>query len=175
MRIATGLAAAALLSIGLGAGVLAQPGADDGTLYIRQLMQADVNPAILEIWDVGNNAMNDEGGIDPAKMDQARWDRLAAAAGSLAAASRTIAAADRISAAMPGNMETAEGEISMADVQRYIDADTDGLKELALEQADHADRLVTAAKARDAATAGELVAGMDLVCESCHARYWYPE
>jgi hypothetical protein len=28
-------------------------------------MQDRVNPAMLAIWDVGNNALNDDGGIDP--------------------------------------------------------------------------------------------------------------
>lgn len=167
------------IAFGIGAVVLAVCAsglvAQESSLRIRQVMQDSVNPAILAVWDVGNNAMSEDGGIDPAQMDDAKWDRLAAAADQLAGASRTIAAADRISAAAPENSEVAEGEIAMADVQRYIDNDLDGLRDLALQQADYADRLSAAAKARDAATAGDLVAGMDQACENCHMRYWYPE
>ncbi|AKH43986.1 hypothetical protein FHS61_001301 [Altererythrobacter atlanticus] len=173
MRIALGIGAAALAFAA--SGLVAQTVADDGALRIRAVMQDAVNPAILTIWDVGNNAMSDDGGIDPELMTDESWDRLAHASAELVEASRMIAAADKISAAAPDNMGTAEGEISMEDVQRYIDNDTDGLRELALEQAAHAEKLLAAARAKDAATAGDLVAGMDLVCESCHARYWYPE
>jgi len=172
MKFALGLGAAALAFAATG---LVAQSTDGGALRIRGVMQQSVNPAILEIWDVGNNAMSDDGGIDPAKMTDESWSRLAGAAEKLGEASRTIAAADKISAAAPDNSDTAEGEISMSDVQRFIDADADGLRELALNQAEHADRLLAAAKAKDAATAGDLVAGMDLVCESCHMRYWYPE
>lgn len=162
---------AALLAACAGA-ALAQGG---GAVDVRAAMQQQVNPAILAIWDIGNNAMNDEGGIDPALMDDAKWASLAEAAGNLAEASRHMAAGDSFHAAGADNMEVAEGEISMADVQRFLDGDPEGFRALATAQADHADRLLAAANARDVAAAGELVAGVDGVCEDCHSRFWYPE
>jgi cytochrome c556 len=69
----------------------------------------------------------------------------------------------------------AEGEISMEAVQGYLTADPETFRLLAGQFADHADKIAAAAKAQDAATAGELINQMDAVCESCHLQYWYPE
>lgn len=153
------------------ASALAQSPAFD----VRAAMQQGINPAMLAIWDVGNSALNDEGGIDPALMDDDKWAKVAEAADQLVAVGEGMAAAGRFIAASPDNSEVAEGEITMAAVQRHIDTDPDGLKQMAAAFAEHSGRLAAAARANDAATAGDLIAEMDGVCESCHARYWYPE
>lgn len=154
---------------------VAEASSNPDTIYIRQVMQTRVNPAMLAIWDVGNNAMNEAGGIDPALMNEAKWTALAEGATRLDAASRDMAAAKTLRAAHPDNSTTGEAEVTMAAVQRLIDANPAGFRQLAAAQAEHAADLATAAAARDAATAGELVAGMDGVCEACHANYWYAE
>jgi cytochrome c556 len=138
-------------------------------------MQQRVNPAMLAIWDVGNNALNDEGGIDPKLMDAGKWNQVAEAADQLAAVGKDMAGAGSFIAAAPDNSEVAEGEIAMTAVQQHIDGDPAGLKQMAAAFADHAQRLATAARAQDAASAGDLISEMDGVCETCHARYWYPE
>jgi hypothetical protein len=144
-------------------------------LYVRQVMQQRINPAILGVWDVGNNAMNEEGGIDPSLMDDAKWTALNEAATRLAAAAQEMAIAETIRAAHPDDAAVAEGEITMAKVQQLIDADPVGFRQAAADQVTHAEKLAAAAAARDAAAAGPLVAEMDGVCEGCHARYWYAE
>jgi hypothetical protein len=153
------------------AAALAQP----ATLDVRAVMQQRVNPAMLAIWDVGNNALNDEGGIDPKLMDAGKWAQVAEAADQLAAVGKDMAGAQSFIAAAPDNTETADGEITMTAVQQHIDGDPDGMKQMASAFADHAQRLATAARAQDAASAGDLISEMDGVCETCHARYWYPE
>jgi len=142
---------------------------------VRAAMQNGVNPATLAIWDVGNNAMNDDGGIDPAKMDEAKWTRLADAAGQLSAAAKGLGAGTTFIASNPDNAEVAEGEIAMAQVQAHLDANPDGFAEMARALAAHADKIAAAAKAKDAPAAGALVSQIDQVCESCHTAYWYPE
>ena len=150
---------------------LAQPSAP---LDVRATMQDRVNPAMLAIWDVGNNALNDDGGIDAKLMDDGKWARIVEAAGQLSAASKDIAAAGAFIAAAPGNSEVGEGEITMAAVQQHLDGDPAGLRQMAAALADHADRIAAAARARDAKTAGDLIGETDAVCESCHMTYWYP-
>ena len=154
------------------AGALAQTAA---SLDVRATMQDRVNPAMLAIWDVGNNALNDDGGIDARLMDDSKWARIAAAAGQLSAASRDIAAANAFIAAAPGNSEVGEGEVTMAAVQQHLDRDPAGLRQMAAALADHADRIAAAARTKDAETAGDLIGETDAVCESCHMAYWYPE
>lgn len=150
--------------------------AEDGVLYIRPAMQGGINTAVNELWDIGNNAMSDSGGIDPAQMDEAKWTRLETAATMLEAESRKMAEAQVIHAALPGEGSAVEpGAYSMEDVQTYIDADPQAFRLLAAAMATHSGKIAAAAKARDAETAGLLVGEVDQVCEACHAKYWYPE
>ncbi len=144
-------------------------------LDMRATMQDRVNPAMLAIWDVGNNALDENGGIDPKLMDDAKWARIAEAAGQLSSASKDIAAASAFISASPGNMEVGDGEITMAAVQQHLDHDPAGLKQMAAALAEHADNIAKAARAKDAKTAGDLIGETDAVCESCHSTFWYPE
>ena len=54
-----------------------------------------------------------------------------------------------------------------------IDADPDGFRAVSADMAAQAASLVAAARARDAALAGDLASGIDGACQSCHTRYWY--
>lgn len=142
---------------------------------VRAAMQQQINPAMLSIWEVTNNAMNDAGGIDPSQMDAANWRQVAEGAERLAAAGKAMSEADTFVAASAGNTEVGEGEVSMADVQRYLDSDPRLFAQLAKAFAEHSEKLAAAARSQDAGAAGDLVAQMDGVCENCHARFWYPE
>jgi len=144
-------------------------------LDVRHVMQAEINPAIVAIWDVGNNASDENGVLDGAQMTPQAWDAIAAAAAELAASSDRMAAATEIHAASPGNMATEDYEVPMTQVQGYIDADPQGFRNFAASFATLSRQLETAARTRDAATAGELVATMDAACAACHDRYWYAE
>jgi cytochrome c556 len=145
------------------------------TLDVRHVMQAEINPAIVAIWDVGNNASDDEGMLDAARMTPESWAALATAAAELAATGDRMAAATEIRAASPGNMATEDYEVTMVQVQSYINADPQGFRDLSARFAGLARQLEAAAQGRDAAAAGALVARMDTECTICHARYWYAE
>ena len=144
-------------------------------LDVRLMMQKLVNPLMLGIWDVSNNAMDEEGGLDPAQLDDAKWARLATESEKLAAGAKAMAAAPSFVAASPNNQVVGDGEVSMALVQGHIDEDPAGFRDAMGALAEHAGKVAVAAKAQDAATTGTLIGEMDAVCESCHSRYWYPE
>ncbi|MGC1269230.1 MAG: hypothetical protein WA842_01395 [Croceibacterium sp.] len=162
----------------IGAALLLAAGgaaAEDDVLHVRTAMKDQVNPAIFGVWDITNNAMGDDGGIDPKLMDDAKWATVEARARDLATASHAMAHATTIQATAPGDDKVEAGAVSMAAIQGYIDAEPAVFRAFATAQAQHAEKLAEAAKAHDAATAGELVAGLDGVCEACHAKFWYPE
>ena len=167
--------AIAIVAIGVAALGACKKEAAAATVDVRATMQERVNPAMLAIWDVGNNALNDDGGIDPALMDDAKWARVAENADKIATAGHDISEAGAFIAAAADNSAVGEGEITMTAVQQHIDANPDGLKQMGAAFSDHASRLATAARAKDAKTAGDLIGEMDGVCESCHLEFWYPE
>jgi cytochrome c556 len=59
-------------------------------------------------------------------------------------------------------------------VQHNVDQDPQGLRDLANALSQHMDDLIAAANKHDAKAAGDLLNGLDGVCESCHVKYWYP-
>jgi cytochrome c556 len=148
---------------------------DDEAVYVRQIMQGGIGTATTDLWAVGNKAMGDEGGIDPALMDDASWAKLEKSAELLESEARGMAQAEIIRAAVAEEADYEEpGTYSMADVQSYIDADPQAFRDLAGALGDHAAALAEAARNKDTATAGTLVDGLDSACEACHAKYWYP-
>lgn len=145
------------------------------TYDVRQSMQHEVNPAIVAIWDVTNNAVADDGSLDPALIDAAGWQTLITASARLEAEGDLMANAATLMAASPGNMAVDELEVPMEDVQRYIDANPAGFRAMGAHFARLSARLGSAAAARNPALTGDLVAEMDEVCAACHAVYWYAE
>jgi cytochrome c1 len=163
-----------LLLLSAGAALAPGPPAE---VFTREAMIAEINPAAVEIWDVSNNALNDAGALDPALMDEAAWGRLQEAAQMLEFYSRRLEQAQRISAGGPDVVtgEVPPGVSTKAEIQAKIDADPEGFRALSGLMAERAKALVDAAKARDAAAAGDLALRLDEPCQSCHQRYWYEE
>ena len=161
---------AALASVAFAAG------SDPGMFIVRPAMQHEISGATDEIWAVGNAAMDDNGGIDPTRMDDASWTKLEGAAASLQAEALKMQQAQTIRAARPGHSKDVElGSFSLEDVQGYIDSDPQAFRDLSGVLVKHAAKLREAAHDRDAASAGMLVGQLEGVCEACHAKYWYPE
>jgi hypothetical protein len=156
----------------------AEPAPDTPTTTLHQVMLAEIDEPADALWELTNSAIGDQGGLDPALMDDARWTRLAELADQVAAGSARIAAMDPIIVAPPGvaiGDSNIEGGHSAEQVQAAIDRDPAGMRALAESLGSHVGDLATAARAHDAATAGPLVDALDGVCESCHLQYWYPE
>ena len=151
--------------------------AQDEVLDVRAAMVEGINPPALAIWDIGNNAMNDEGGLDPALIDDAAWTRLEQAAQTLATHSRRMADAQVLRAAGPDLVDgkVPEGVASREEIQAMIDANPAGFRALSAEMGRQAQAIAEAASAHDLERTGELVFGIETVCQACHQAYWYPQ
>ena len=55
---------------------------DAPPLDVRHAMQQEVNPAIVRIWDVTNNALDDSGNLDPALVGDEGWAQIASGMGT---------------------------------------------------------------------------------------------
>jgi len=173
----SGMAKIALLiaSAGLAAFAAAAYAQTGETVQTRQAMVDGVNPAALAIWDVTNAATNDEGGLDPAKLDAEAWGKIEDGARMLEVYGNRMAGAKAIVAGGPDLVsgEVPPGVASKAQIQAMIDADPDGFRAVAADMAAQAASLATAARARNVTVAGELASGIDEACQTCHTRYWY--
>ncbi len=144
-------------------------------LFVRDAMQEEVNPAIVAIWDVTNNAYNDDGELDAALVSADQWESLARQAGVLAAIGDRMAAASQLRAASEGNWTTGGYEVPMDQVQANLDADPQGYRDMATSFAALSRNVAAAAAARDLQAATDLVGQMDSECSACHQQYWYAE
>lgn len=144
-------------------------------LFVRDSMQNEVNPAIVAIWDVTNNAYNDDGELDASLISAEQWEGLAAQANALAAIADGMAAASELHAASEGNWATGEYEVTMDQVQANLDADPQGYRDMATSFAALSRNVAAAASAMDLQAATDLVGQMDTECAACHQQYWYAE
>ncbi|BBC72020.1 conserved hypothetical protein [Altererythrobacter sp. B11] len=152
-----------------------QPAKDQLTLH--EVMKNEIDVRADEVWAIGNAAMDDNAGIDPARMTDADWANLKTHSLSLQQAAVDLATLDPIIVVKPGVKIADEGVPygdSAADVQSNVDKNPQGLRDMANALAAHMGELAKAAEAHDAAKAGPLINQMDGVCENCHLDYWYP-
>jgi cytochrome c556 len=142
---------------------------------VRGNMVEGVNPAALAIWDVGNAAIDDSGGLDPAQMDATAWAKVREGAQSLGTYAHRLATAKVIRASGPDLVDgkVPVGVASKAQIQAMIDANPAGFRASAAAMEQQAKALAAAASKRDLKTAGDLISHVDQACQSCHQNYWY--
>ncbi|MXO58498.1 hypothetical protein GRI89_02940 [Altererythrobacter salegens] len=144
-------------------------------LDVRKAMIDSVNPAALQIWDVGNNAVDDDGLPDTSKLDAATLNSLKDGATLLSEAARRLSHAGQLRASGPDLVggKVPEGVATREQIQAAIDANPDGFRAFAAAMGDEADGIVKAIEAGDSAQVAELLVSFDGACQSCHERYWY--
>jgi cytochrome c556 len=144
---------------------------------LHDLMKNVVAVQTQIVWDVGNEAQDDQGNPDGSKLTAADWTKIVDAATKVRQASQTLARADHVVVAAPGVKIEGEGNAGVAgakQVQAAIDANPAGFRTQSQALATTMDQIVTAAKAKNAAKVFEVSGALDQVCEDCHMKFWYP-
>lgn len=165
------------LAVGLGALIIAALPACAADVTLNDAMKDVVAPKTQIVWDVGNKAMNDKGEADASRLADDDWKQIIEGGSAVSASLKALAGADRLKAAQPGVKIQSEGNPGAwgaADVQKAIDADPRGFKELAMKLATALDATVAGAKARNGQAVQDGSSQIDGLCEDCHKQYWYP-
>jgi cytochrome c556 len=161
----------------LGAAVAADKPAPPPNLH--DLMKNVVAVQAQALWDVGNNAQDDNGNPDASKLKPADWAKAAAAATKMKQVAQTLATAPKIMAAAPGQKIDgeggAQGGFGAKQVQAVIDANPKLFQAFAQALSVSMDQVTAAAKTKDAAKLFDVSGQLDQVCETCHAKFWYPD
>lgn len=171
-------AAFALGACSEGGGDVPEADSEVGTIDVHLAMKDRIDAKGDAVWDIANRAIDDQGGIDAATMNDESWARLAEAAEGLAAEAEILAAAKRYVVAPGGARLLDEGKpggVSKERVRALIANDPAGFAAMAQSLADHARQMAAAARTKDAQRAGQHVIELDHVCEGCHLEFWYPE
>jgi cytochrome c556 len=144
---------------------------------LHELMKNIIAPPTQVVWDIGNQAMDDEGNPDASKLKPADWTKIATAAGKVKQASQTLALADKIMAAGPGQKIEGEGNadaFGAKDVQRVLDANPKVFRAFAQQLATSMDEIIASTQTKNAKKLADVSGGIDQVCEACHMQFWYP-
>lgn len=160
----------------LAAGIAMAANAPEANLQVTMLTK--VNPQATALWDLTNDAQDNEGNIDPKKIDSATWAKLLEAGKALEEGGRTLATTGRVIAASPGAKlqdESGPGASKAADVQRYLDAKPEEFRKQAMALQKTGADIVAAIGKRDGKKLTESSNSLDQVCEDCHKVFWYPQ
>jgi hypothetical protein len=149
-----------------------------GKTTVHEVMKDEVDTRADDVWAVGNAHMTEDAGVDGKTMTDADWTKLAAAATNLHNGALDLASLpEPLTVVKPGAkiaFEDTDWGDKATSVQKNVDQDPQGLRDLANDLAEHSAEIASAAQKHDAATAGKLIDELDGVCESCHVKYWYP-
>ncbi|MEO0061949.1 MAG: hypothetical protein RLZZ08_509 [Pseudomonadota bacterium] len=155
-----------------------QPDATAPAPTFHEIMKEKVDKNADALWDLTNTAISDDAGLDAGKLTDAQWTEMATRAEAVQQAALEIAAMpDPIVVAKPGVKiadEGIQGGHTAAMVQKEVDRNPQGLRDMSSTMAAHMGDMAKALRAHDAAKAGPLIDQLDGVCESCHLEYWYP-
>lgn len=149
------------------------------TPNLHQLMKNVVATQTQAIWDVTNNAMDDNGEPDLTKLKPKDWARLAEAAVRVKAAAQNLASAPQVLAAAPGEKLEGEGGTSggygAKQVQEAMDANPKAFQAFAQQLNGSMDEIIAGVKAKNATKVFEVSNRLDQECEGCHKQFWYPD
>lgn len=157
--------------------VSAYAGSPPAAPNLHQLMKDIVAPQTQVVWDVGNQAQDDEGRLVASRLKPADWTKIATAAGKVKQASQTLAQADHIMAAGPGQKIDGEGNpgsFGAKDVQKFLDANPKAFSAFAQQLVTSMDEVIASTQSKDATKLFDVSGRLDQVCEVCHLQFWYP-
>jgi cytochrome c556 len=145
---------------------------------LHDLMKNVVAVQTQTVWDVGNEAQDDQGNPDASKLAAGDWTKVIEAAAKVRQAAQTLAHSKPVVVAPAGVTIDAEGNPDAPgakQVQAAIDANPSAFRARSQELISSMDQIVAAAKAKDAAKLFEVSGNLDQVCENCHLQFWYPQ
>ena len=144
---------------------------------VHDIMKNKVDANADALWDLTNPALNNDASLDPAKIDDATWTKMAQRAQAVADAAGELAHLKTLKLINPGETIADQGTFGNQpdEVQDHLNHNPDDFRQFAgVLQADMVD-VVAGAKAHDARKLTPLIDQLDGVCENCHLEFWYPD
>lgn len=163
------------IAVCLTAGCGAAPGAElRPTATVEELMRTMVDPAADAIWDAYVIDATADGVVETRPETDSDWTRLRRHAVTLAEATNLLAIEGRRIAAPESRSELPGIDLHPDAIQELVDEQwelwvesTEGLHATSLT-------LLSAIEARDLTALLEAGTELDVACEDCHSRFWYP-
>jgi hypothetical protein len=146
------------------------------TASIQDIMAAEVDPAADYIWESVGTIVTAAGTEERQPRTDAEWQRVRFEAITLTEAANLLLMAGRRVAAPGAKLEDEgiEGILTAAEAQRAIDNARPAFFAFATALHDVGAETLAAIDRRDVQAMMDAGEQLDVVCESCHVQFWYP-
>ena len=145
------------------------------TASVQDLMLSVVDPAADAIWEAVATIVTHEGTEERRPSTDEEWEALRHEAVRLVESTNLLLMRDR-EIARPGFRSENPGiELEPDEIQALIDEDPDTWDELIADLYQVSASMLEAIENKDADRLFDEGGPLDVTCERCHQRYWYPD
>ena len=167
------LALAALAAGAAGCAGEPPPGMEPAAT-VEELMRSMIDPAADAIWDAVVTEATADGIVETRPESEGDWLRLRGHALTLAEASNLLLIESRRIAAPESRSELPGIDLHPDAIEELVAEDWNGWAAASRGLRATSGVVLRALEARDVDALLEAGTALDLACEDCHARYWYP-
>jgi hypothetical protein len=144
------------------------------TATMKEIMQLIIDPAADEVWQAVMTVHSAEGTVDTVPKSDEDWLKARRGALTLIEASNLLMVPGR-HVGKPHDKSEAPGvELEPAEMEANIGKDLPEFYKAALGLHSAAEQALAAIDAKNAEKLFELGETIEMACEHCHSRYWYP-
>lgn len=144
------------------------------TATVKEIMLHIIDPAADDVWQAVMTVDSTQGTVETVPRSDEDWNKARSGAVMLIEASNLLMIPGR-HVAKPGEKSEAPGvELEPAEMEVNILKDLPEFHKAALRLHDAATQALTAIDGKNPNKLFELGETIEMACEHCHSRYWYP-
>ena len=144
------------------------------TATVRDIMAAIIDPAADGVWNSVKTTVSAEGTVNTVPTTDEEWRNVRRAALTLIESTNLMLMPDR-KVAWPGEGPAAPGdELHPDEVYALIQKDPRAWRNMTLMLRSAANEVIKAVDAKNANTMLDVGERLEIACETCHTRFWYP-
>jgi hypothetical protein len=144
------------------------------TATLKEIMLHIIDPAADDVWQAVMTVDSAQGTVETVPRSDEDWNKARSGALTLVEASNLLMIPGR-HVAKPGEKSEAPGvELEPAEMEANILKDLPEFYKAARQLHDAASQALAAINAKDPNKLFELGETIEVACEHCHSRYWYP-
>jgi len=142
---------------------------------IEEVMRYMIDPSADALWESVVTVVSDEGVNEIRPETDEDWERLRGAAVTLTEATNLLLMEDRPVAEEGSVSELPGVDLEPAQIEALLADDRDAWTQFVLGLHASGVTILEAIAARDVDALLVAGDGLDLACENCHQRFWYPD
>jgi hypothetical protein len=145
------------------------------TVSIEEVMRYMIDPSADAIWESVVTIVTDDGIEEILPETDEDWEALRRSAVTLTEATNLLLMADRRVAEEGSRSELPGVDLEPEQIEALLAENRDAWTQFTLGLHDSGVTVLEAVDARDLEALFVAGDGLDLACENCHVRFWYPD